>query len=95
MDLNFFENDNFCQIFNINLNKIVWRNFLKFLEYSKKISKKTVIKVVKKQMGVVRVIPFTLCNTCDNILNFLKESHCFMLLSLIHENMPNYILTKT
>jgi hypothetical protein len=27
MDLNFFENDIFCQICNINLNIIVWKKF--------------------------------------------------------------------
>jgi hypothetical protein len=30
MDMKFFENDIFGQIFNINLNKIVWKHFLKF-----------------------------------------------------------------
>ncbi len=41
MDLNFFENDIFCQNFNINLNKIIWRFFnyiFKNQEYSINIS---------------------------------------------------------
>jgi hypothetical protein len=28
MDFNFFENDIFFQIFNMNLNKMVWKKFL-------------------------------------------------------------------
>jgi NAD-dependent SIR2 family protein deacetylase len=45
MDLIFFENDIFCQIFNINLNEIVW-NFFKrtfwtfFQEHFKNILRK-------------------------------------------------------
>jgi hypothetical protein len=40
MDFNFFENDIFCQNFNINLNKIVWRIFYilkKFEDFVKNI----------------------------------------------------------
>jgi hypothetical protein len=41
MDFNFFEDDIFCQIFNMNLNKIIWNFFQKikifFQEYSKNI----------------------------------------------------------
>jgi hypothetical protein len=33
MDSNFFENDFFYQIFNINLNKIVLKNFKFFKEF--------------------------------------------------------------
>jgi hypothetical protein len=51
MDLIIFENNMFCQKFNINLNKIVWRFFLKirdffeeflgiFQEYFKNVSEK-------------------------------------------------------
>jgi hypothetical protein len=66
MDFNFFENDIFCQIFNMNLNKMIWRIFLKdfkenqktFQEYSKNISPKAVTKLVSKLVGVVHVIPF-------------------------------------
>jgi hypothetical protein len=56
MDLNFFENNIFCQIFNINFNKIVWKNLLNFFsktpprifqEYSRNNSQKIVTKVVK------------------------------------------------
>jgi hypothetical protein len=33
MDFNFFENDIFYQILNINLHKIIWMSFLKIKEF--------------------------------------------------------------
>jgi hypothetical protein len=59
MDLNFFENDIFCQIFYINLNKIVWLYFFNFKDFSKtnsrifqehsrNISQKAITKAIKK-----------------------------------------------
>jgi len=49
MDVIFFENDIFCQIFYIKLNKIVWNYyyFLKdlFEDFFKNISHKTITKV--------------------------------------------------
>jgi hypothetical protein len=52
MDFKFFENDIFYQIFNMNLNKIVWRIFLNtfsriFQEYFLNISPKAVTKAIK------------------------------------------------
>jgi hypothetical protein len=41
MDLIFFENDRFCQIFNINFNKILWIFFKRlFQEYAMNNSQK-------------------------------------------------------
>jgi hypothetical protein len=48
MDLNFFENDIFCQIFNINLNEIVWIKFLRLF----KIFSKTFQKYTKNTLGI-------------------------------------------
>jgi len=55
----FFWKWHFCQVLNINLNKIVWKFFLKkiqifFQEYSRNIFQ----KVVKKQASVAHVIIF-------------------------------------
>jgi hypothetical protein len=66
-----FENDIFCQNFNINLVKIVLKKneyfknifsktFSKiFKNFFMNISPKVVTKVVQKQAGVAHVIPFT------------------------------------
>jgi len=60
MDLNCFENDIFCQIFNINLNKTVGRNFFNslkiflknfsriFQEYFSNIFQKAITEAIKK-----------------------------------------------
>jgi len=58
MDFNFFLNDIFYQIFNMNLNKIIWRFFLNFQEYSRNISPKAITNVVKTQAGVAHAILF-------------------------------------
>ncbi len=74
MDLILFENDIFCQIFNINLNTFVGRNILTFKnifsmifsrifqKYFRNIFQKAITNVVKKQVGVVLVILFTFAN---------------------------------
>jgi hypothetical protein len=67
--MNFFENNIFVQIFNINLNlknsirkiknfKDSFKDFFK--EYFKKISNKAIIKIVKNQAGLAHVISFAL-----------------------------------
>jgi hypothetical protein len=70
MDFNFFENDIFYQSFNMNLDEIIWSKFKKILKdflkifsrifekYSRDISPKTIIEVVKKQAGVAHIIAF-------------------------------------
>jgi hypothetical protein len=56
----FFENDIFYQIFNINLNKNNMKKIRFFFQkYFRNICKKIITKVVKKLAGVAHVILFT------------------------------------
>jgi hypothetical protein len=48
MDFNFFESNIFCQIFNMNFNKIIWRFFFNF----KKIFSKIFSKISKNILGL-------------------------------------------
>jgi hypothetical protein len=74
MDFKFFENDIFCQILNMNHNKMVWRKILKILRFFLRIFFKYFPKSSKKANG---------CGSCYLVCTYWIISNAFHTIILL------------